>query len=71
MKSLRHRLENLSRSDSASDPASMSWSLERVDGVLTSPCGLTFTQEEYQRRLREGGVLFFVWTDDVETDVFD
>ena len=71
MKSLHHRLEKLSRSDSASDPFSKFWSLNRVDGVLTSPCGLTFTQEEYQRRLREGGVLFFVWTDDVETDVFD
>ena len=71
MKSIRQRLEKLLRSDSASDPASMAWTLERVDGVLTSPCGLTFTQEEYQRRLREGGVLFFVWTDDVETDVFD
>ena len=65
MKSIRQRLEKLLRSDSASDPASMSWTLERVDGVLTSPCGLTFTDEEYQRRVREGGVLYFVWTYDV------
>jgi len=49
----------------------MSWTLERVDGVLTSPCGQTFTDEEYQRRVREGEVLYFVWTDDVETDVLE
>jgi hypothetical protein len=71
MKSLRHRLEKLLQSGSASDPASMSWTLERIDGVLTSPCGQTFTDEEYQRRVREGEVLYFVWTDEVEADVCD
>jgi hypothetical protein len=71
MKSVRQRLDKLSRSNSVSDPASMSWSLERINGVLTTPCGLTMTDEEYQRRVKEGGILYFVWTDEVEADVCD
>jgi len=62
MRMFRRRLDRLEKANPKNE---MPWSLERDEKGMLRNGDFTISDEEYLRRVREGGTLAFVWSDEM------